>query len=71
MRSIVHFFRIMASKEEKWTLHPSSTCFLVQVYVDDIIFDSTNESLGEDFSRLMHTKFKMSMMGELKFFLGI
>nr|GEW78099.1 copia protein [Tanacetum cinerariifolium] len=45
--------------------------FLVQIYVDDIIFGSTNLNLSKRFEKLMHSKFEMSMMGELKFFLGI
>ena len=44
---------------------------LVQIYVDDIIFGATNETLCKEFSELMQTEFEMSMMGELKFFLGI
>nr|GEZ69969.1 retrovirus-related Pol polyprotein from transposon TNT 1-94 [Tanacetum cinerariifolium] len=44
---------------------------LVQIYVDDIIFGSTNLKLSKQFEKLMHNKFEMSMMGELKFFLGI
>nr|GEU86916.1 hypothetical protein [Tanacetum cinerariifolium] len=44
---------------------------LVQVYVDDIIFGSTNPKLSKQFEKIMHIKFEMSMMGELKFFLGI
>nr|GEY31818.1 hypothetical protein [Tanacetum cinerariifolium] len=44
---------------------------LVQIYVDDIIFGSTNSKLSKRFEKLMHSKFEMSMMGELKFFLGI
>nr|GEU62336.1 retrovirus-related Pol polyprotein from transposon TNT 1-94 [Tanacetum cinerariifolium] len=44
---------------------------LVQVYVDDIIFGSMNPKLSKQFEKLMHSKFEMSMMGELKFFLGI
>ncbi|GJX36732.1 retrovirus-related pol polyprotein from transposon TNT 1-94 [Tanacetum coccineum] len=44
---------------------------LVQIYVDDIIFHSTNPKLYEQFEKLMHSKFEMSMMGELKFLLGI
>ncbi|GJR98119.1 putative ribonuclease H-like domain-containing protein [Tanacetum coccineum] len=44
---------------------------LVQIYVDDIIFGSTNPKLSKRFEKLMHSKFDMSMMGELKFFLGI
>nr|GEV76799.1 hypothetical protein [Tanacetum cinerariifolium] len=43
---------------------------LVQIYVDDIIFGSTNSKLSKRFEKLMHIKFEMSMMGELKFFLG-
>ncbi|GJZ94280.1 retrovirus-related pol polyprotein from transposon TNT 1-94 [Tanacetum coccineum] len=44
---------------------------LVKIYVDDIIFGSTNPKLSKRFEKLMHNKFEMSMMGELKFFLGI
>nr|GEV23296.1 retrovirus-related Pol polyprotein from transposon TNT 1-94 [Tanacetum cinerariifolium] len=44
---------------------------LVQTYIDDIIFGSTNPILSKTFEKLMHIKFEMSMMGELKFFLGI
>jgi hypothetical protein len=40
-----------------------------QIYVNDIIFGSTNQKSCEDFSRLMVQKSKMSMMGELTFFL--
>jgi len=44
---------------------------VVQIYVDDIIFGSTNASLCKEFSKLMQDEFEMSLMGELKFFLGI
>ncbi|GKB61919.1 putative ribonuclease H-like domain-containing protein [Tanacetum coccineum] len=44
---------------------------LVQVYVDDIIFGSTNKELCTEFEKLMHDKFQMSSMGELNFFLGL
>ncbi|KAL8090000.1 hypothetical protein AgCh_039456 [Apium graveolens] len=50
--------------------HKNDT-ILVKVYMDDIIFGSTNDSLCKRFSKLMHNKFEMSMMGELKFFLGL
>ncbi|GJU88636.1 putative ribonuclease H-like domain-containing protein [Tanacetum coccineum] len=45
--------------------------FLVQVYVDDIIFGSTNKELCTAFEKLMKDKFQMSSMGELTFFLGL
>jgi hypothetical protein len=44
--------------------------FVCQIYVDDIIFGSNNKSTCEEFSRIMIQKFDMSMMGELKYFLG-
>ncbi|GJV86380.1 putative ribonuclease H-like domain-containing protein [Tanacetum coccineum] len=44
---------------------------LVQMYVDDIIFGSTQKSLCIEFEGLMHKKFQMSSMGELTFFLGL
>nr|GEV70141.1 putative ribonuclease H-like domain-containing protein [Tanacetum cinerariifolium] len=44
---------------------------LVQVYVDDIIFGSTNKELCKAFEKLMKDKFQMSSMGELTLFLGL
>ncbi|GJT99685.1 putative ribonuclease H-like domain-containing protein [Tanacetum coccineum] len=44
---------------------------LVQVYVDDIIFGSTNKTLFTGFKKLMNDKFQMISMGELTFFLGL
>jgi hypothetical protein len=44
--------------------------FVCQVYVDDIICGGTDEKFCEEFSRVMTNRFEMSMMGELKHFLG-
>nr|GFD05371.1 uncharacterized mitochondrial protein AtMg00810-like [Tanacetum cinerariifolium] len=44
---------------------------LVQIYIDDIIFDATNKALCQSFEKLMKDKFQMSLMGELTFFLGL
>jgi len=44
---------------------------LVQVYVDDIIFGPTNQTLCEQFVAAMQGEFEMSMMGELNYFLGL
>nr|GFB15738.1 hypothetical protein [Tanacetum cinerariifolium] len=44
---------------------------VVQVYVDDIIFGSTNPKYIQLFSDLMKSRFEMSMMGEMTFFLGL
>jgi len=43
----------------------------IQVYVDDIIFGSNNNSMGEEFVAAMQGEFEMSMMGELTYFLGL
>nr|GFB16923.1 retrovirus-related Pol polyprotein from transposon TNT 1-94 [Tanacetum cinerariifolium] len=44
---------------------------LVQIYVDDIIFVASTLELCDLFSNLMCSKFKMSMMGKILFFLGL
>ncbi|GKE65373.1 retrovirus-related pol polyprotein from transposon TNT 1-94 [Tanacetum coccineum] len=44
---------------------------MVQIYVDDIIFASTDPSLCDIFADKMSSKFKMSMMGKMLFFLGL
>jgi len=44
---------------------------LVKIYVDDIVFGSSNVKLCEDFVKDMQGEFEMSMMGELSFFLGL
>jgi hypothetical protein len=44
--------------------------FICQIYVDDIIFGSTNQNSCKEFTRVMMQKFEMSMMGELTYFLG-
>ena len=44
---------------------------IVQIYVDDIIFSSTNESFSEFFAKTISLEFEMSLMGELTFFLGL
>jgi len=52
-------------------LDKEENIILVQVYVDDIIFGSTNEELCETFVKIMKSEFEMSMMGELNYFLGL
>ncbi|GJT52334.1 putative ribonuclease H-like domain-containing protein [Tanacetum coccineum] len=48
-----------------------SDIMLVQVYVDDIIFGSTKQSMCTEFEDCMHKRFQMSSIGELTFFLGL
>ena len=44
--------------------------FICQIYVDDVIFGSTNDLLSHEFATMMSREFEMSMIGELTFFLG-
>jgi hypothetical protein len=43
----------------------------MQIYVDDIIFGGANKKHNKAFEKLMTQRFEMSMMGELKHFLGL
>ncbi|GJZ67657.1 retrovirus-related pol polyprotein from transposon TNT 1-94 [Tanacetum coccineum] len=54
-----------------FTKKKNSNLIIVQIYVDDIIFGSTCQELCDDFAKIMHDEFEMSMMGELNFFLGL
>jgi len=49
----------------------ASDVILVQVYVDDIIFGSNNNSMCEEFVAAMQGEFEMFMIGELTYFLGL
>ncbi|KAK1607124.1 hypothetical protein QYE76_030797 [Lolium multiflorum] len=53
-----------------FTKRVNGELFVCQLYVDDIIFGSTNQAFNDEFSKLMTDRFEMSMMGEMKFFLG-
>ncbi|CAA7021248.1 unnamed protein product [Microthlaspi erraticum] len=54
-----------------FTLEKKNEMMMVQIYVDDIIFGGTSEKLVENFVKSMTKEFKMSMVGELKYFLGL
>jgi hypothetical protein len=45
--------------------------FALQIYVDDIIFGSTNQEFCEEFGKMMANEFEISMVGELSYFLGL
>ncbi|GKF23422.1 retrovirus-related pol polyprotein from transposon TNT 1-94, partial [Tanacetum coccineum] len=54
-----------------FTKKKSSNLIIVQIYVDDIILESTCQDMCDEFAKIMHDEFEMSMMGELNFFLGL
>ncbi|GKB52333.1 retrovirus-related pol polyprotein from transposon TNT 1-94 [Tanacetum coccineum] len=69
---------ILSQEFSKGTVDPTlfikrqgKDLLLVQIYVDDIIFVSTTPELCDQFSKIMCSQFKMSMMGKISFFLGL
>nr|GEW81822.1 retrovirus-related Pol polyprotein from transposon TNT 1-94 [Tanacetum cinerariifolium] len=54
-----------------FTIRYGEDILLVQIYVDDIIFGLTNPKYSKRFEKVMHSRFEMSLMGEMKFFLRI
>ncbi|GJW84745.1 retrovirus-related pol polyprotein from transposon TNT 1-94 [Tanacetum coccineum] len=54
-----------------FTKKSKSHLIIVQIYVNDIIFGSTCQNLCDDFAKILHDEFEMSMMRELNFFLGL
>nr|GEV05823.1 hypothetical protein [Tanacetum cinerariifolium] len=54
-----------------FTIRYGEDILLVQIYVDDIIFGFTNPKYSKRFEKLMQSRFEMSLIGEMKFFLGL
>jgi hypothetical protein len=66
---ITNGFKVGKADPTLFTKTIAKDLFICQIYVDDIIFGSTNKSSCEEFSRIMIQKFEMLMMGELKYFI--
>jgi hypothetical protein len=43
--------------------------FVLQIYVDDIIFGSSNQDFCKEFGKMMANEFEISIIGELSYFL--
>jgi len=54
-----------------FTKHVKNDILIIHIYVDDVIFGSTNELLCKKFEQCMKNEFEMSMMGEFNYFLGL
>ncbi|GJX93094.1 ribonuclease H-like domain-containing protein [Tanacetum coccineum] len=54
-----------------FTKKKNSNLIIVQIYGDDIIFGLTCQDMCDEFAKIMHDEFEMSMMGEHNFFLGL
>ena len=44
---------------------------IIEVYVDDVIFGSDDDSLSQQFAKDMQKEFEMSLLSELTFVLGL
>nr|GFA19805.1 hypothetical protein [Tanacetum cinerariifolium] len=66
-----HHYRRGTTDKTLFLKKDSRHIFLVQVYMDDIIFGSTNKAWCDEFEVLMKKEFEMSAIGELTFFLGL
>ncbi|CAM8982519.1 unnamed protein product [Rhodiola kirilowii] len=51
--------------------HTRSDFIIAQIYVDDIVFGSSNQKMVDKFVEQMQSEFKMSMVGEMCYFLGL
>jgi hypothetical protein len=67
---IENSFRIGKPDSTLFTRKMGKDLFVCQIYVDNIIFGSINNSFSDEFSKIMTGRFEMSMMGVLTFFLG-
>jgi hypothetical protein len=61
-------FRIDKADSTLFTRKMGNDLFVCQIYVDDIIFGSTNKSFCDEFSKIMTDRFEISMMGVHTFF---
>jgi hypothetical protein len=67
---IANVFKVGKADPTLFTKTCDGDLFVCQIYVNDIIFGSTNQKSCEEFSRVMMQKFEMLMMGELTYLLG-
>ncbi|GJX18427.1 retrovirus-related pol polyprotein from transposon TNT 1-94 [Tanacetum coccineum] len=65
---IKHEYKMGMVDNTLFTKKKSSNLIIVQIYVDDIIFGSTCQDMCDEFAKIMHDEFEMSMTGELNFF---
>ncbi|GJT24966.1 retrovirus-related pol polyprotein from transposon TNT 1-94 [Tanacetum coccineum] len=68
---IKHEYKMGMVDNTLFTKKKGSNLIIVQIYVDDIIFGSTCQDMCDEFAKIMHDEFEMSMMGELNFFLRL
>ena len=66
-----HGFKRGQADRTLFVKRDEKSLLVAQVYVDDIVFGSTIDHLAHEFSEEMKREFKISMVGELNYFLGL
>ena len=64
-------FKRASADSNLYIKQDNDSILIIEVYVDDIIFGSDNDSLSQQFAKDMPKEFEMSLLGELTFFLGL
>ncbi|GJY59915.1 retrovirus-related pol polyprotein from transposon TNT 1-94, partial [Tanacetum coccineum] len=65
---IKHEYKMGMVDNIHFTMKKSSNIIIVQIFVNDIIFGSTCQDMCDEFAKIMHDEFEMSMMEMLKKF---
>ena len=66
-----HGFKRGSANTTLFIRNDKNSFVVPQIYVDDIVFGATNDSLAHSFVGKMKAMFEMSMVGELTYFLGL
>jgi hypothetical protein len=69
LHKVLYGLRIDKADSTLFTRKMSKDLFVCQIYIDDVIFGSTNKLFCDEFSKIMTDRFEMSMMEVLTFFL--
>ena len=68
---IEHGFKRGSADTTLFIRNDKNSFVTAQIYVDDIVFGATNDSLTHSFTDEMKAMFEMSMIRELTYFLGL
>ena len=68
---IEHGFKRGSADTTLFIRKDKNSFVIAQIYVDDIVFGATNDSLAHSFADEMKAMFEMSIVGELTYFLGL
>ena len=66
-----HGFKRGSADTNLFIRNDKNSLVVAQIYVDDVVFGTTNDSLVYSFADEMKAMFEMSMVGELTYFFGI